>query len=170
MLIVLLLGISQTSTFRDFLRTKITDIANSSLNGQLYIGKIEGTILTSLSIKEISLTDSDNSTIFYSGNIEIKLDPFQLLTKKILIRDIIVKDAQFSLLQNEDGRWNIETLGTPSEEVEEEPDEESSFPFIIQVNNLDLNNMQFIVQTYENRGNNNIYLSLIHISEPTRPY
>lgn len=154
---MLLLGISQTSTFRDFLRTKITDIANSSLNGQLYIGKIEGTILTSLSIKEISLTDSDNSTIFYSGNIEIKLDPFQLLTKKILIRDIIVKDAQLSLLQNENGRWNIETLGTPSEEVEEEPDEESSFPFIIQVNNLDLNNMQFIVQTYENRGNNNIY-------------
>jgi len=156
-LIVLLLGISQTSTFRDFLRTKITDIANSSLNGQLHIGKIEGTILTSLSIKEISLTDSDNSTIFYSGNIEIKLDPFQLLTKKILIRDIIVKDAQLSLLQNEDGRWNIETLGTPSEEVEEEPDEESSFPFIIQVNNLDINNMLFIVQTYENHGNNNIY-------------
>ncbi len=157
MLIVLLLGISQTSTFRDFLRTKITDIASSSLNGNLHIEKIDGTILTSLSIKEISLTDSNNSTIFYSGNIEIKLDPFQLLTKKILIRDIIVKDAQLSLLQNEKGIWNIETLGTPSEEDEEEPDEESSFPFIIQVNNLDLNNMRFIVQTYENRGNNNVY-------------
>lgn len=156
-LIVLLLGISQTSTFRDYLRTKIIEIANAELNGRLYIEKLEGTILTTLSIRNISLVDSANSTIFYSGNIEIRLDPFQLLTKRILVRDIIVEDAQLSLLQNEDGRWNIETLSTPSEEIEEEADEESSFPFIIQVNNLELNNMRFIVQTYENRGNNNLY-------------
>ncbi len=157
-LVVLFLGISQTSSFREFLREKIVDSVNSSINGNLYIGNIEGTLLTTLSLKEISLSDSSNSTIFYSDRIEIKINPFELLARKILLREIVIHDAEFSLLQNENEQWNIATLSKSVEETEKEVTEEGSeFPFIIQVNELNLDNLRFVVQTYENVGNNNVY-------------
>lgn len=157
-LIVFFLGISQTSTFREYLREKIVDAVNSSISGNLYIGNIGGTLLTTLSLKEISLSDSSNSTIFYSDRIEIKINPFELLARKILLREIVIHDAEFSLLQNKNGQWNIATLSESVEETKSlEPEESSDFPFIIQVNELNLDNLRFVVQTYENVGNNNVY-------------
>lgn len=157
-LIVLFLGISQTSTFREYLREKIVDTVNSSINGKLYIGEIDGTLLTTISLKDISLSDSSNSTIFYSERIEVKINPFQLIERKILLREIVIHDAEFSLLQKENGKWNIATLSKSVAEPEKEVTEEGfDFPFIIQINELNLNNLRFVVQTYENVGNNNIY-------------
>lgn len=157
-LIVLFIGISQTSTFRDYLRDKIVEIADSGLNGNLHIGKIEGTLFTTLSIKDIALTDSTNSTIFYSGKIEVKINPFELLVRKILLREIVIHDAQLSLLQNKNQEWNIATLAHLSNEADTaETSQSSDFPFIIQVNELNLDNLRFVVQTYENVGNDNVY-------------
>jgi len=157
-LIVLFIGVSQTSTFRDYLRDKIVEIANSNLDGHLYINKIEGTLFTTLSISDISLTDSTNSTIFYSGKIEIKINPFDLLARKIMLREIVIHNAELSLLQNEKHQWNIATLSQSTSTTDTtQTNEESNFPFIIQVNELNLDNLRFVVQTYENIGNDNTY-------------
>ncbi len=160
-LFVLFIGVSQTSTFRNYLKEKIVETVNSSISGRLFIGEINGTLLTTLSIKEIALSDSSNQTIFYSDEIDIKVNPFALLTRKIHLREIAVNNAQLSILQNESGQWNLSTLSPPDTSkptIEKpKPEESSSFPFLIQANNLQLNNFRFVMQTRENVGNQKVY-------------
>lgn len=160
-LLVLFLGISQTSTFRNYLKDKIVKSTNSSITGKLNLGSIKGTLLTTLSITDISLTDSSNETIFYSDVINIKVNPFALFTRKIHLREISINNSQLNLLENKDRILNIANL-SPADSLElteevEESEKTSDFPFIIQANNLQLNNFRLVSQTFENVGKQNTY-------------
>ena len=55
-LILLAVILMQTSWFKDMAKNQIETIANKQLNGTLKIGEIDGTILGSLYVKDISIT------------------------------------------------------------------------------------------------------------------
>ena len=160
-LLVVAIGISQTTTFREFLRDEIVEIVNSDINGKFDITSIEGTLLTTLTINNVSLLDSSNQTIFYSDKINIKINPFALLTRKILLRQITFNNSQLAILGNEKGEWNLATLAGVDSVAEDSSStqvgDDSDFPFIIQVNDLQLNNFRFVMQTFENLGRVNTY-------------
>ena len=151
-LLLLLFGFSQTSTFREILRTKVIAIADSSLNGQVNIGKIEGTIFTSLFLNDVSLKVKDD-TLFSAKSIQVKISPLQLMLKRIYFRSVRIINANVALLQNADSTWNYTNLVPPSEE----DTSSSTFPFVFYVNNLSLENLNFRQQTYSERGSEEIY-------------
>ncbi|HOI30649.1 MAG TPA: hypothetical protein PLZ15_12905 [Melioribacteraceae bacterium] len=151
-LLVLFLGFSQTGTFREFLRNTLISEISSSINGKLYIEKIEGTILTSIFLRNTVLTTSGD-TLFTAKKIEIKTSPLQLLLKKIFFRKILIEDAKIKLLQDQDGNWNYEKLSPPSEE----DTAKSEFSFYVQVNDLQLKNIAVIQQSYPNINSNAVY-------------
>ena len=63
LLLVIAFAVSQTSFFRNWLREKAMSVANDALNGEVYIGKIDGTIFTSLILHDTYITmDSDTSS------------------------------------------------------------------------------------------------------------
>ncbi|MDZ7766750.1 MAG: hypothetical protein U5K00_20405 [Melioribacteraceae bacterium] len=77
------------------------------------------------------------------------------------MREISINNSQLNLLQNKDGIWNLATLSsTETDEVVQEfveGEEDSYFPFIIQANNLQLNNFRLVMQSFENVGNQETY-------------
>ena len=157
-LLVLLLiaaGISQTSAFRSYARDTIIEIVNESINGKLYFEKLEGTILTSVVIRNASLT-LDSDTLFKASVIEVKTSPLQLLLKKIYIRKIEITDAKIGLIVEENGRLNIDRLVPPSPE----DTTSSEFPFKINVSDLSLQNVSFALQRYDIKGSTRNYESL----------
>lgn len=159
-LFLLLIGISQTSTFRNFVKDKITESVNSSINGKLYIGGIEGTLLSTLSIKDISLTDSDNETIFYSGGIDVRISIPRLLTRTLYFKEITVTEAELNLIEKENGQLNLATLSETAEEDTVDIKEDkggSSFPFLIQINKLNLDNLRFVNKAYRYKEEYNTY-------------
>ncbi|MBI1939750.1 MAG: hypothetical protein HYS25_16700 [Ignavibacteriales bacterium] len=145
LLLVLFIGFSQTKTFRDFLRDKIISQVNSSINGKLSIGKIEGTLLTSVFLRSIILT-TQGDTLLNAKNVVVKVNVLQLLLKKIYVRNILLEDVKVKLLQNEKGEWNFEKLAKPTEE----DTTKSGFTFLIEVNDLQLRNIDLVKQTFEN--------------------
>lgn len=142
---VLLLGFSQTGTFREILRNKLMSEINSSINGNLYIEKIDGTILTSVFLRNTILTTSGD-TLLKADKIEIKTSPLQILLKKIFIRKILVENVTIKLLQDENGGWNYNKLSKPKEE----DTTESEFPFYIQANDIQLKNINLVQQSFSN--------------------
>lgn len=154
-IILVILGFTQTKTFREFLREKVIAIVNEEINGKLNIERIDGTLLTSLSLHNTSIV-VDNDTLLFAKNVEVKASPVQLLLKKIHIRKILLNDININLLQSKEGKWNYEKLVKPTPE----DTSKSSFSFVVQAPDIELRNISLTRQTFANRGSRQIYKNL----------
>ena len=143
-LILILLGITQTSTFREYLRETIIEEANSSLNGKLYIEEIDGTIFTSLLLRNTVVT-MDEDTLLNAEKIVVMTSPLRLLLKKIFIRHFEIRNASINLATDEAGELNLTQLFPPSEEIDTTS---SEFPFVIQIADLEFENVNFSFKDY----------------------
>jgi uncharacterized membrane protein YeaQ/YmgE (transglycosylase-associated protein family) len=151
-IILLLFGASQTSTFREFLRKTVIEQVNKNLYGTLYIGKIDGTIFTSLILRNTVL-NMGRDTLLNAGKIELRTSPLQLLLKKIKIRKFEIVQADISLITDSTGRLNFSKLIPPSS-----PDtSKSTFPFKIEVTNFSLININLSLQRFDFAGNKAFY-------------
>lgn len=152
---LVVLGFSQTKTFREILREKVIAIANKELNGRLNIEKINGTLLTSLFLQNTSII-VDKDTLLSARKIEIKTSPLQILLKKIYVRKILLEDVKLSLLEDSSGAWNLSKLIKPKPE----DTTKSSFSFIVQAADVQLKNIQFRRQTFKNYNSKQVYKNL----------
>ena len=156
-LVFLFFGISQTSTFREYLRQTVVNKVNSSINGHLSIDNIEGTLLTSLYLRNVIIT-SQNDTLLRAETIELKTSPLQLLFKNILIRKVELKNSKIELITYKNGKTNLDDVlkskGTTNN-TKAKP-----FPFVITVSNALLNNVQFYLHDNLDSDPNAMYDSL----------
>ena len=163
LLLILLVafGYTQTSSFRNWLKEVIVEQVNSSTNGKLYIGNIDGTIFTTLILSNTSYT-LEQDTLFSAKKIELKVSPLRVLLKTIYLRKLEIENADISLLKNENGELNISRITSPAEEKVEEIEDSLStsqpFSWKIDVAELNLINVNFKHQTIANKNSTNLYL------------
>lgn len=148
-LFIIFFGVSQTSTFRNWLKEKVIEEFNNASNGKLFIERIDGTLFTSIILSNSQLT-LDDDTIFSAEKIEIKTSPLKAFFKLIYFRKIEIDNADFALMKNENGELNISRLFPPSEEPEDTTS--SSFNWSIQVADLTLNNINFKLQSVDKKN------------------
>ncbi|MBI9073143.1 MAG: translocation/assembly module TamB domain-containing protein [Melioribacteraceae bacterium] len=158
MFFVLFFGVSQTSTFRNYLREEIISTVNNSINGKLNIKGLDGTILTSIFLRDVSLAQ-ETDTILTAKKIEISASPHKLLFKIIYLRKIELSDVYFANKEDENGIPILSKLtmedSVKTEVISEAEQTDSTsvpFPFMIQIDNLDFNNVNFVNQKYEFRN------------------
>lgn len=155
LLLIIIFGISQTSAFKEYLREIVLEEVNSALNGKVYIEKIEGTIFTSLLLRNAAVT-MDSDTLLKAESIEVKTSPLRLLLKNIYIRKFELKNASVSLIKDRTGEINFARLFPPAEE----DTSKSEFPFTIQVADFKLTNVNFSLRDYRFSNSNEEYKSL----------
>ncbi len=154
-LIVIALGITQTSMFRKYAKNTAVEQVNSALNGKLSIGRLDGSIFTSIILHDVTLTQSQD-TMLHASKIEVRTSPLQLLAKKIFVRKLEIENADIHLIKDSTGRLNLSKLIPPSK-----PDTtSSSFPFKIEVPNFKLTNVNFYLQDYNKLNSKEKYDSL----------
>ncbi|RKY93270.1 MAG: hypothetical protein DRQ01_05135, partial [Ignavibacteriae bacterium] len=153
-LLMITFAITQTSTFRNWLRETVIEQFNSSTNGQLFIEQIDGTVFTSLILNNTTIT-LEGDTILNAGKIEIKTSPLKILFKIIYFRKIEIKVATIALLKDENGELNISRLIPPSEEPEDE--EPSEFSWKLEVADFSLNGVDVKLQSYKRKNSNAFY-------------
>jgi hypothetical protein len=147
-----LFGISQTFTFREFLRNEVISIANKELNGHISIGRIDGTIFTSLVLRS-TIVNMGSDTLLNAGAIEVKTSPLQLLLKRIYIRKVEIADARISFIADSTGSLNISRLFPASAK----DSVHSKFPFKIIAPDVKLTNVNFSMKDYNNIASTKIY-------------
>jgi len=148
-------AISQTSTFRNYLKDYVTEKVNSSINGKLNIESLDGTILTTLILHNTKLTFKSD-TLLKASKIELKTSPLELLFKRIYVRYAGISDANVNLIKGLDGRLNLSVLGKPSTE----DSTSSKFPFKIVAPDFELHNVNFNLQNYNYVNSTEVYDSL----------
>ena len=114
---LILFAISQTSTFREWLRDKVMATVNESINGELFIEEIQGTVCTSLILNNTTLVQGKD-TLLFSEKIEVRTSPLKIVFKIIHFRKIELTNAKISLIKDESGALNISKLTRPSPEEE----------------------------------------------------
>jgi hypothetical protein len=157
--LLILFAFSQTSTFRDWLREKVVTTVNGSLNGELSIERIDGTIFTALILNNATLLQ-EQDTLLFSEKIELRTSPLKILFKTIYIRKIELTNANINFLKDESGELNISKLVKQSGEEEIEDSISSEFTFKIEVADLSLNNVNFNLQSFENKNSTLVYENL----------
>jgi len=152
-LLIIAFGFSQTSTFRNYLKDFVVEQADSAMNGNLHIGKIEGTIFTSLILRNTVL-NMGNDTLLNAGTISLKASPLHLLFKSIYVRSFEIRNAKVSFIKDSNGELNFSRLFPPSKQKDTT---KSSFPFTIQLAKLQLLNVNFSMQNYDTDSKRRIY-------------
>jgi hypothetical protein len=158
-------GFSQTSTFREMLREKVIEVANNELNGKVYIGKIDGTIFTSLVLHN-TVVSMGTDTLLNAESIEVRTSPLKILLKTIYFRHIEIDNAQIKFIKNKSGVLNLLELFIHAGNVDTSKNENVSeksggkFPFEIQVADLVLKNINFSLQSHENAQSKKVYPNL----------
>ncbi len=158
MLLVILLialGFSQTSTFREYLRSTVVNLANKNLHGHVSIGKIDGTIFTSLYIRN-SVVNMASDTLLNAETIAVKVSPLQILGKRIYVRNIEIRNAKIDFTSDSAGVLNISKLfpSTPPDSTH------SKFPFKIVAADVELENVDFTMQRFDKIGSEENYNNL----------
>lgn len=154
-LLILLFGITQTQTFRNYLKVKVIELVNSSGNGKFSLDKIDGTIFTSLILRNPILYYEDE-VVAKIKKAEVNFSPFYILLKQIHLNNVNIEDAQLNLFTDSSGVLNFEKIFPPSAE----DTTTSEFPFEILVSSLKLKNINFAYQTFDNKNNKKVYDTL----------
>jgi len=155
LLLLIVGGITQTSTFRNYLREKIVALLNDGIYGRIEIGKIDGTIFTSLIVRDAKLFYK-NDTIVSVKKVEVKISPLQVFLQRIFVRKVLIEDANVVLLRDSAGVLNISKAfpSTP-------PDTSKiDFPFLIKVSEISLSQIALSLQDEKLKGSKQFYESL----------
>lgn len=161
-MILLFFAFSQTQTFRNYLRSEIISAYSNSFNGKLNIGQIKGTILTSLTLDNVSL-QIENETLFNAESISLRMNPFDLFRKKLNIISVSLKEMNIKLRENEPGKWNYEELKkTDTVKIMHadslaSSDGEDDFPFIIELNKFEIVNTDISIKDFEHLDSDSIH-------------
>ena len=145
-LFIIFFAISQTSTFRNYLKNYVVEKINDSFNGKLSIERLDGTIFTTITLNKVIVT-FEGDTVLNAGKIDIKTSPLDILIKKIVVRKLEVTDTDISFIKGENGTLNISSLFKSTEA----DSTHSKFPFKIIVSGLLLNNINFSLQAREKK-------------------
>lgn len=161
-LFIIAFALSQTSSFRQWLKEVVTEQVNSATNGTLEIESIDGTVFTSLILNNLNYKLYED-TLFRAEKIELKTSPLKIFFKVIHIRKIEIDNAVISLIKYDNGQLNISKITAPPEEKIVQPDTlqtetASGFDWAIEVADLILNNVSFNITSQENLESNRFYL------------
>lgn len=157
LLFMIFFAVSQTSTFRNYLKNYVTEKVNESINGRLEIGKLDGTVLTTLILHNTTVT-LKSDTVLMADRIEIRTSPLELLFKRIYIRYASITNAKLRLITDSTGSANVSYLFKPGSG--DTTSSSSVFPFKIIAPDFELHNIAFSVQNRKNLNSRTFYDSL----------
>jgi hypothetical protein len=154
-LFLILFPVTQTSFFKDKLKNFIVEKVNESINGKISIGKLDGTVFTTV-ILDNTVISSGQDTVLKAQRIEVMTSPLAIFLKMIHVREVLVSNADIRLVKDSVGQLNLSKLI----KLTHHDTTSSSFPFKIVVSDLALKNVSFSLQNYKNINNYSIYDSL----------
>jgi translocation and assembly module TamB len=142
LIVLALLAYLARNPLRDALVRIVSSRLSQSLNGSLEIGKLRGSLLTSLVLQDIVLRDRQG-VIGQLDELRLAYNPLTLLKGRLSISDVDIVHPRLTLVQEADGAWNIARILPPSpSDVTSGPSPRGGWPFAVVVTRLQIHNGQ----------------------------
>ncbi|WP_372641654.1 translocation/assembly module TamB domain-containing protein [Ancylomarina sp.] len=138
-LAVLLFAIS-TGNFNQWIATRISKSGSQQLNGKLTVKSIEGNPLSHFKVNGIRIQQEEKE-LASLDMIEIKLNPWAVLVKKIKIDLINLKGLQLKLEEGSDSLWNFQRL-LPQGETAKKDTKSASFNWKIDLEKVNVTDLE----------------------------
>lgn len=121
-LVLILLGITETKMFRDYLRDTLNREVSGALEVDFRISEINGNIFTGWRIDGIAMKD-DAGPILDMKSLIIRYNPFLLPWKMIIVNELTLVEPRIYVTRAEGRDWNIARL------LESKSEDTTSSPF-----------------------------------------
>ncbi len=148
LLLVFAGAFTQTSWFRNIVRSQIVSLVEKNINGKLTLGRIEGNFISGFTIYDLHLKvkNSDSTEIISANELYARYSLWKLISgKEIPVTTLILRSPTIQLVRlSGDSLWNYEHLlaskntTTPS----------SPFNLTIDIQSLRIENGKFFAHNY----------------------
>lgn len=107
--IAIIIVISQTTAFKQYLRDRLQDEANARIAGKLAIESIEGNLVSNFYLKNLLISTSGDTALYLPG-LTVEFLPTRLFQREISFRVVSVQAPYVKLIQTADSSWNLAAL------------------------------------------------------------
>ncbi len=115
-------GFTQTTLFRQSVRSALYKFVASNLNASVYIGEIRGNLFTGISIDTLAMY-VNNAPFVEARNIVVRYDPLPLWSKRAAIASVEIANPSVTLIRFSDSTWNVDRLSRKKAETDSLPSE-----------------------------------------------
>lgn len=160
--VAILVGMTQTAIFKEWVRQFVEREAAKYLNGEVRVGKISGTFITKLHLEDVEWWYEGEQAINIRS-LSIAINPVRFLHREIHLRNAVLMYPDVQLLRDEYGILNVsqlvkrrESADTPdgTESGDPETDTSTSFPrWIYRLDNVEILGGQFQYRDYSRASN-----------------
>jgi len=143
--ILILLIFMQTPLFKNWIKSVIENQVNSQINGVITIGKLQGNLITNLSLDDINITLKGDSLLFLQ-TLFLDYQPLKLLDNEISINTLRFSGLKLYLKKQGDENWNFSDLLKKGQTVSQESESGNiSDPITINLTNCDFLNSNILL-------------------------
>ncbi|MBA2663963.1 MAG: translocation/assembly module TamB domain-containing protein [Bradymonadaceae bacterium] len=119
LLVVLVLGLLlllQTSFVKDQVRDRVVAGVNAELLGSVEVGRIEGNLLTSARLIDVTVRDEQGHIVARVPRVEASYSLFGLARGQMTVKSVELDRPVAVVRRREDGHFNYTNIGGPSED------------------------------------------------------
>lgn len=157
--LILFIGFTFTPQFRSLLLNIAVSRAANYLEADLSVGKLTGSLVSSLKLHDITLAVKD-SQLLHIDSISMRYSLRYLLRKEINIEHIILDNLSLNA-EYSDGEWNLLQIIKQQDEPEPVPEEEKPFTWKINLAAFKLQGAEIMITTANPPGGNSQYFDYL---------
>lgn len=101
---------TQSGWGQDQVRGLIQRQLASAVHGHVYVGRISGNYLTSVTLDSLEIRDAEDSLFIASGPLTVDYDPRDLMDKRLLFTRVDAQHPTVYLRQHENYDWNFRQI------------------------------------------------------------
>ncbi|MCX6138156.1 MAG: hypothetical protein NTV54_11750 [Ignavibacteriales bacterium] len=139
LILLIVVGYTQTVSFKKSLRSTALASAEEYLNAKIYLGEIKGNLFTGFQVDTVAMY-VDGSLCAMIQNVDLHYDPLALWNKHIALTSLELTHPSFALIRYRDGSWNVDRIVKQKSEPDTTPS-----PWTIVVKRLKIDDAHFRV-------------------------
>jgi translocation and assembly module TamB len=145
-LVLLALAVTQTGWFKTKVREAIENAVSEKLNASFTIEKLHGSLFTSLQLDNMVLF-READTILHIDQLRAVYSFWPLLSRKVLLDSVALRNPMLRLRQFENGEWNVANLFVEDTKAAPTSAQESGLPFDMTVGHAGLTGGAVIINS-----------------------
>jgi len=99
--------LTQTDRGRALIMRALVPTLNAALPGQLYVGRVGGTLFSDITIDSLELREPNGRPFIRTGPIRVTYDPRDLLDRRIVIKSLDVTRPHITIVDYGKDDWNF---------------------------------------------------------------